>query len=123
MLRSGWRRKEHQNMLFFWYEEIKADQKLWIERIIKHVGYNLSEEKIEELCQALTFSNYKKISSMNTVLRPEFKAGRGEFTRKGEVGDWVNHFDEESNKKWNVWIDQNLDHIGIKEGHYARNFF
>ena len=68
-------------------------------------------------------SNYKKISSMNTVLRPEFKAGRGEFTRKGEIGDWVNHFDEESNKKWNVWIDQNLDHIGIKEGHYARNFF
>ena len=55
MLRSGWRRKEHQNMLFFWYEEIKADQKLWIKRIIKHVGYTLSEEKIEELCQALTF--------------------------------------------------------------------
>ena len=69
------------------------------------------------------FSNYKKISSMNKVLRPEFRAGRGEFTRKGEVGDWVNHFDEDSNKAWNVWIKENLDNIGIKEGHYVRDLF
>ena len=42
-------------MLMFWYEDIKQDQKLWINTIIKHVGYPLSEEKIEELCEALTF--------------------------------------------------------------------
>ena len=57
--------------------------------------------------------NYKKISSMNKVMRPEFKEGRGEFTRKGEVGDWLNHFDETSNKVWNAWILENLGKIGI----------
>ena len=55
MLKSGWTRREHPNLLMFWYEEIKQDQKFWINTIIKHVGYALSEEKIDELCEALTF--------------------------------------------------------------------
>ena len=55
MLKSGWTRRDHPNMLMFWYEEIKLDQKFWINTIIKHVGYALSEEKIDELCEALTF--------------------------------------------------------------------
>ena len=60
-------------------------------------------------------SNYKKISIMNTLLRPAFNEGRGDFTRKGEVGDWVNYFEEERNNKWNDWIRSNLDRIGIHD--------
>ena len=52
---------------------------------------------------------------MNKVMRPEFKEGRGEFTRKGEVGDWINHFDETTNQVWNAWIQENLGKIGITE--------
>ena len=55
MLRSGWSRRDHPNLMMFWYEEIKLDQKFWIKTILKHVGYALSEEKIDELCEALTF--------------------------------------------------------------------
>ena len=115
MLRSGWVRRDHPNILFFWYEEIKKDQKLWIRKIIDHIGYSLTEEKLEELNEALTFNNYKKTSSMNRVMKPEFKEGRGEFTRKGVVGDWINHFDRETNSTWNLWIEENLNRIGIKD--------
>lgn len=34
------------------------------------------------------------------------------FFRKGQVGDWKNHFDEEKKKKWNNWIDKNME--GLK---------
>ena len=34
------------------------------------------------------------------------------FFRKGQVGDWKNHFDEEKEKKWNDWIDKNME--GLK---------
>lgn len=122
MLRSGWSRKGHPNLFIFWYEEIKEDQQLWIKKIMNHVGYSLTEEKIDELCKALTFSNYKKVSSMNKVMRPEFKEGRGEFTRKGEVGDWLNHFDEKTNQEWNVWVRDQLDNIGIQEERVRKLF-
>merc|ERR1712223_2269545 len=89
---------------------------------MKHIGYNLDQQKVKQICQALTFSNYKKISIMNTLLKPAFNEGRGDFTRKGEVGDWINHFDETVNKQWDIWIKENLDRIGITD-HRVRAFF
>ena len=53
---------------------------------------------------------------------PQFKEGRGEFIRKGEVGDWINHFDEVTNNTWNAWILENLERLGISE-EYLRKLF
>ena len=50
---------------------------------------------------------------MNNI--PQFKEGRGEFIRKGEVGDWINLFDEATNNVWNAWILENLERLGISE--------
>ena len=102
-------------MLFFWYEEIKQDQRFWIKKIMEHIGYSLEEEKVTELCEAMTFSNYRKISSMNTVMKEAFNEGRGEFTRKGEVGDWVNYFDTHLAESWQSWIKENLAKIGVTD--------
>ena len=67
-----------------------------------------------ELCEAVTFSNYRKISSMNAS-REMYNEGAGEFTRKGVVGDWINYFDHDLNICWNDWIRENLDNIGITD--------
>ena len=114
MLQSGWKRRNNPNMLFVWYEEMKQDLKHWIRRMTDHIGYKLEEEKVTELSEAMTFSNYRKISSMNTK-KERFKEGKGEFTRKGVVGDWVNYFDQDLNHCWDDWIAENLDRIGITE--------
>ena len=114
MLRSGWKRKMNSNLLFVWYEEMKLDQRREVIKMMDHIGYSLQEEKLTELCEAMTFSNYKQISSMN-VRSDTNKAGTGDFTRKGVVGDWVNHFDQDLNQCWNGWIQENLAGIGITE--------
>ena len=114
MLLSGWKRKNHPNLLFFWYEEMKQDQKFWMLQIMKHIGYQLKEDKIQELGEALKFDNFKKISSMNKM-SDRFNENRGEFVRKGIVGDWVNHFTKEMSEDWDKYIAENLDVIGIKD--------
>ena len=46
MLESGWKRRNHPNMKFFWYEEMKKDQKKILKEICNFINYNLSEEQI-----------------------------------------------------------------------------
>ena len=121
MLRSGWSRRSHPNLLFFWYEEMKQDQKTWIMKIMKHIGYELSDNKIEELCEAMQFENYKKTSSMNQMT-DRFNEDRGEFTRKGIVGDWINHFTDEMSKDWNNFITENLNDIGVRDQRICQYF-
>ena len=55
MLQSGWVRRDQPNLLMFWYEEIKLDELGWTEKIMKHIGYNLDQQKREQICQGLTF--------------------------------------------------------------------
>ena len=62
-------------------------------------------------CPLPFLSNYRKISSLNKM----FEESKGEFTRKGEVGDWVNYFDQDLDDCWNGWIKENLSNIGITD--------
>ena len=48
MLESGWKRKDHPNMMFLWYEEMKKDQKKIIKEVCKFLNYILAEEETEK---------------------------------------------------------------------------
>ena len=48
MLESGWRRKDHRNIKFFWYEELKKDQKKIRKEICQFISYNL--DRMDFLC-------------------------------------------------------------------------
>ena len=48
MLESGWKRKDHPNMMFLWYEEMKKDQKKIINEVCKFLNYTLTEEQTEK---------------------------------------------------------------------------
>ena len=43
MLQSGWARRESHNLLFVWYEEMKQDQRYWVNKMTEHLGYSLEE--------------------------------------------------------------------------------
>ena len=55
MLRSGWSRREQPNLLMLWYEELKEDQRGCVLRMMDHIGSTLPEDKVTELCEAMTF--------------------------------------------------------------------
>jgi len=124
MLESGWKRKNHPNMKFFWYEEMKKNQKKMLKEICQFINYNLSEEQIDKLDNFMQFENFQKVSSSNKK-NDNWKEGNGQFIRKGIVGDWINHFDQDLNADYNKWIEESLDKLGIQDekirGYYNFN--
>ena len=126
MLGSCWARRNQSNVLFLWYEEIKADQSIIIRQIARLAGVKLTDEQVEDIDQTMQFSNYQQVSTVNQADRVEkglWLAGRGQFVRKGEVGDHVNHFTPELTEEWNLWCEESLDKLGIKDQRVQALFF
>ena len=121
MLSSGWARREQPNLLFLWYEDIKADQPAVIRKIAQLAGVKLTQQQVEDIDRTLEFSHYQKVSTANQA-GPGWLVGRGQFVRKGEVGDHLNHFTPELTREWDAWCSENLDKLGITE-QKLRNMF
>ena len=115
MLESGWQRRASPNVLFLWYEEMKsAGQTSIIRSIADHLGATVSDEQIEKIDDFVKFENYKKKSAVN---KPSafWKEGKGEFVRKGQVGDWVNMFSPELTAEYDAWIREELARLDITD--------
>ena len=120
MLDTAWKRRQHPNMLFLWYEDMKQDQKKMITQIKDHLGYNLTADQINSLAEFMKFENYQKVSSFSKkeTRMATWKVGEGQFLRKGLVGDWKNYFNEEMRVQWSAWINEELKKAGMNERHF-----
>jgi len=121
MLGSGWKRRNHPNMLFLWYESMKEDQRKVISEIAEHIGYQLTDAEMDTVDEYTRFDNLRKTCSINQP-SPMFHSGRGSFLRKGKVGDWTSHFSAELAREWSLWADQELNKIGVSDT-VVRGFF
>ena len=72
----------------------------------------MSEEQVQKLSDHCKIDNFKKNDAVNmkppkgTV--PDEVREKFNFIRKGQVGDWTNHFkDEDTLKEFDQWIDNN----------------
>jgi len=121
MLESGWKRQSHPNLRLFWFEAMKKDPKRVIAEIAQHTGYSLSEKELESIEEYTRFDNLKKTCAMNKP-SPIYHENRGDFLRKGKVGDWANHFSPDLAAQWDDWAQQELDRIGVTDPD-VRGFF
>jgi len=121
MLESGWKRRDHPNLRIFWYEAMKKEPKRVIAEIAQHTGYRLSEKEIDAVEEYTRFDNLTKTCAMNKP-NPIYHENRGDFLRKGKVGDSANHFSPELSAEWDDWAQQELDRIGVTDPD-VRGFF
>ena len=114
---SGWNVKDHPNVKFIWFEDMKKDQKAVVKDLCQFLSHPLSSQKIDALLNHVSFA----VMSKNTMANPlaGLPKQEGNFMRKGEVGDWKNFFTPERSEKWNKWINKNTKGTGLDK----LNFF
>ena len=87
-------RKSHPNLKMVWYEEMKADFKSVLRGLAVHTSVELSEAQLDTLVGHLSIDSMRKqaLGAMGADATQEEKTKTETFYRKGQVGDWKNHF-------------------------------
>lgn len=99
-VKGYWREREKRNILYLFYEDMKENPRREILRIMEYLGLALSDDVIEHIVQLTSFKVMKDnpMANYSFIPMPVFDQSISPFMRKGEVGDWANHFTPEQAK-------------------------
>jgi len=113
---DAWNKRHNPNLLFIFYEDLKMDLPNQLKKVATFLGKKLTEDQIEALVLHLDFDKFKANPSVNyTELQDSsyFKK-EGHFIRKGQIGDWKNHFTDELNSRFDQWIKDKTKDTDLK---------
>ncbi|XP_053975783.1 luciferin sulfotransferase [Hylaeus volcanicus] len=110
-----WEMRNHDNVLFMTYEEMKKDQVEAIKRTAKFMGKRVTDKQIAELCEHLKFSKMAANPAVNMehILPQQNVTEDDKFIRKGKVGDWKNYMSEELSRRFDEWTEKHLRNSGL----------
>lgn len=114
---EAWDSRNHPNMLFLFYEDMKKDLPAVIRRTAAFLGKSLTEEQISGLTEHLSISKFRSNPSMEFSLDKligKSKEGMNNFFRQGESGRWREEFTPELNAKADKWIEEHEKNTDLR---------
>ncbi|KAK4293014.1 hypothetical protein Pmani_034255 [Petrolisthes manimaculis] len=116
---QAWEKRNHPNLHFIFYEDLKKDIMGELGKLSDFVGINLTQQQKQNIAQQTSFSNMKQRGEPakgEGLYNEEVKKKDGGFFRKGVVGDWKNHFSPQLNQEIDMWINKNVGDIPFNWG-------
>ncbi|XP_004930150.3 sulfotransferase 1B1 isoform X1 [Bombyx mori] len=116
-VKEAWDLRNHPNMLFLFYEELKQDLPGTIKRIAIFFNKTYTGEQISGLCKHVHIDNFRNNDSVNVNFLSKVDGlipGEEPFIRKGKVGGWRDYFDEEMTKECERWMAKKVEETGIQ---------
>uniref|UniRef100_A0A3B4ANY3 Sulfotransferase n=1 Tax=Periophthalmus magnuspinnatus TaxID=409849 RepID=A0A3B4ANY3_9GOBI len=109
------RGREKRNILYLFYEDMKENPRREVERIMRYLGLSLSDEVISQIVELTSFKSMKEnpMSNYSCVPKLVFDDSISPFMRKGEVGDWRNHFTPEQSKMFDKDYKEKMKDVDI----------
>ncbi|CAH0395138.1 unnamed protein product [Bemisia tabaci] len=113
---SFWNRRHEPNVLFLKYEDMKRDGRKAIRQVAEFLDKKLSDEEITALEDYLSFDKMKENPSVNLEPIVNLMGNvntQEKFIRKGVVGDYKAHMNEEMIARFDKWIQENTKGTGL----------
>jgi len=119
-----WSLRDDPNLLLVYFEDIKREPARIIQEVNEFMGLNRSPELVKEIAEATNFATMKegKWESSKRMMEhvKQMKKGKGEtpsekevspeiphsIYRKGDIGDWKNHFTVADNELFDAFLDR-----------------
>ena len=112
-LMSGWTRRDHKNLKFLWFEDMKSDLSTVLYEMCDFLGVKMTTKQVNQLEDHLHIDNFRKNNSVNMTSNYSKEKSNGSFIRSGKVGGWRQHFSDERVEDWRNWIEDNTKGTGL----------
>lgn len=114
-VKGYWVEREKKNILYLFYEDMKENPRREVVRLMKYLDLSLSDEVIDKIVELTSFKKMKDnpMANYSFVPEPVFDQSVSTFMRKGEVGDWKNHFTPEQSKMFDEDYEKQMKDANI----------
>ncbi|XP_055328834.1 sulfotransferase 1C2-like isoform X2 [Paramacrobiotus metropolitanus] len=107
-----WKIRNQPNIFVCSYEQMRKNFHASVKELATFLGKELSDEQIQRICHECSFAEMQANPVTNRQERDHvvgvYDSQISPYIRKGAVGKWHDTMDEESSKKIDEWIQQNL---------------
>ncbi|KAK6472381.1 sulfotransferase 1 family member D1-like [Huso huso] len=114
-VKGYWREKETKRILYLLYEDMKENPRDEVIRVMRFLEHSLPDDIIDRITELTSFSTMKEnpMANYSTIPDSVFDRSVSTFMRKGEVGDWLNHFSPEESRLFDEHYEKMMSGTSI----------
>lgn len=115
-LRGWYTHKEDYNILFMTYEEMKKDLKSAVMKICNFVDIKLDDQELDTVVEKSSFRTMKQdpLANYQFIQKDILNLEKGDFLRKGTVGDWKNRMTVAQSEKFDIVYKEKMKGLPFK---------
>ena len=110
---TWWDHRDLPNVHVIKYEDMKAAPSAAVRQLAKFMEVELTEDQIELIVEQTTFNTLKNNLAVNCVTLARHNQEISPILRKGEVGDWKEHLNQDMNDYIEETFVKSASNIGL----------
>lgn len=119
-VKEAWEMRDHPNMHFVFYEDLKADIMTELKKLNDFLGTDLTQAQLEKIQRYTSFqemkardNTFKSTQEEDIHMNKAVVQEEGGFYRKGEVGSWKDQLSKQQTHQLNMWVKERITSLGI----------